>query len=91
LRVLDEPATSGRAFNVGSGHATTINELAEAVLTAFGGSVADWDVRREPAQTGDLRASRADIAALGSATGWAPTTSLADGMQRTIDWARRTA
>jgi UDP-glucose 4-epimerase len=88
LAVLDEPATHGRVLNVGSGRDTTIRELAASVLAGFDSSLAEWEIHREPAQVGDLRASRADISALTDATGWSPRTDLADGMARTIAWAR---
>jgi UDP-glucose 4-epimerase len=88
LAVLDESATRGRVLNLGSGRDTTITELAAAVLAGFDSSLAGWEIHREPAQVGDLRASRADISALTGATGWTPRTELADGMQRTIAWAR---
>jgi UDP-glucose 4-epimerase len=88
LAVLDEPATHGRVLNVGSGRDTTITELAAAVLAGFDSSLVEWEIQREPAQVGDLRASRADISALTGATGWTPRTELADGMVRTIAWAR---
>jgi UDP-glucose 4-epimerase len=86
LGVLEEPATHGRAYNVGSGHETTIAELADAVVRAFGHD--GWEIRTGAAQLGDLRRSCADVRQLESATGWQPRTSLDDGMRRTVDWAR---
>jgi UDP-glucose 4-epimerase len=88
LRVLDDEATYGAAYNVGSGRETSIAELARAVLHGFGESPETWELRSGPAQEGDLRRSGADISALGAATGWRPTTPLEEGMERTIGWAR---
>ncbi|MGH3103387.1 MAG: NAD-dependent epimerase/dehydratase family protein [Gaiellaceae bacterium] len=88
LRVLDEPAAGGGIFNVGSGRETSISELAEAVLGAFGHRRADWDVRSAVAQRGDQRRSGADVRALRAAVGWEPSTPLEEGMRRTIAWAR---
>jgi UDP-glucose 4-epimerase len=87
LRILDTPET-GAVYNVGSGRETTISELAEAVLRAFGESPATWEIRREPAQEGDLRRAAADVSALREATGWQVSTPLEEGMARTIAWAR---
>lgn len=87
LRVLDDPSTHGRVLNLGSGHETTISELAHAVVAGFGEP--DWEIRSGPAQRGDLRRSAADVSALQTATGWKPATLLEAGMSRTIDWARR--
>jgi UDP-glucose 4-epimerase len=87
LRVLEEPATAGAALNVGSGRETSVNELAETVLGAFGESTSSWELRRESFQLGDQRRAAADIGAI-AAYGWAPTVSLASGLERTVAWAR---
>jgi UDP-glucose 4-epimerase len=86
LRVLDDRATAGHVYNVGSGRETTIAELARAVVRACGHD--EWTITTGPTQLGDLRRSCADVRELQSATGWRPTTSLDDGMRRTVDWAR---
>lgn len=90
LRVLDEPASFGRALNVGSGRETSVNDLADAVLAALGTSRAAWDMRSEGAQLGDQRRAAADIAAL-AALGWSPRIDLGSGVARTVAWARPTA
>jgi UDP-glucose 4-epimerase len=87
LRVLADPGTRGGVYNVGSGRETTIAELAQAVVRAFGHD--EWEIHTGPEQRGDLRRSCADVNALEQATGWRPQTSLDEGMRRTIDWARR--
>jgi UDP-glucose 4-epimerase len=86
LRVLDDRATAGQVYNVGSGRETTIGELARAVVRACGHD--EWEIATGPAQLGDLRRSCADVRELQSATGWRPATSLDDGMRRTVGWAR---
>jgi UDP-glucose 4-epimerase len=86
LRVLDDRATAGQVYNVGSGRETTIAELARAVVRGCGHD--EWEIATGPAQLGDLRRSCADVRELQSATGWQPATSLDDGMRRTVDWAR---
>jgi UDP-glucose 4-epimerase len=88
LRVLDEPATYDAAYNVGSGRETSIAELAELVLRACGQDPAGWEVRRGPEQRGDQRRSAAAVSAVSAATGWQPRTSLAEGLARTVAWAR---
>ena len=87
MRVLDMPETFGAVLNVGSGRGTSVNELADAVLAAFGESRVSWDVGSAPAQLGDQRRSAADIGRI-SALGWAPHTDLEDGIARTVAWAR---
>jgi UDP-glucose 4-epimerase len=86
LRVLAEPRTAGSVFNVGSGRETTIRELADAVVAAAGHDT--WEFRSTPAQEGDIRRSAGDVSRLGEAVGWTPSTSLAEGMRRTLEHAR---
>jgi UDP-glucose 4-epimerase len=87
LRVLGDPGSYGRVLNVGSGRETSVNELAAAVTAAFGERAAGRELRRAEAQLGDQRRSAADTTAL-RALGWAPATSLEEGLGRTVEWAR---
>jgi UDP-glucose 4-epimerase len=86
LCVLDEARTAGDVFNVGSGRETTIRALAEAVVAAAGHEA--WEFRTAPAQEGDIRRSAGDVSRLQEAVGWRPSTSLAEGMRRTLEYAR---
>jgi UDP-glucose 4-epimerase len=90
LRVLDDRSTYGRVLNVGSGRETSVNELADAVLDAFGHSRATWEIRVEPTQLGDQRRAAADTGEL-EALGWAARPTLSEGMARTVEWARADA
>jgi UDP-glucose 4-epimerase len=90
MRVLDAPETFGAVLNVGSGRGTSVNELADAVLAAFGESRASWEVGPAPAQLGDQRRSAADVGMI-AALGWAPQTDFEDGIARTVAWARSSA
>ena len=87
LRVLDDEATHGRVFNVGSGRETSVAELARAVVSAAGQDPDAWEIRRGEAQAGDIRRSAADVGALRAATGWEPATPLDEGLRRTAAWA----
>jgi UDP-glucose 4-epimerase len=89
LRLLDEPTTDAGVFNVGSGRGTTIAELADAVVAAAGRE--SWEFRKAPAQEGDIRRSAADIDRLRAAVGWEAVTPLAEGMRRTLEYARAIA
>ena len=87
LRVLDLPEAAGVALNVGSGLETSVNELADAVLAAFGESRESWEFQYEGVQRGDQRRAAADIAAM-STLGWLPSMPLNAGIARTVEWAR---
>jgi nucleoside-diphosphate-sugar epimerase len=70
----------GRAYNVGAGDRTTVNELARRVRDAVGGGP---DPSHGPPRAGDVRASLADISAARELLGYEPSTSLADGLRET--------
>jgi len=88
---LDNPAAYGQVINLGTGVPLSINALCDAVLAAFGRSRATHPVRYGPAQPGDMRASAGDTARARALLGWTPAVSLAEGMARTVEWARRQA
>jgi UDP-glucose 4-epimerase len=71
----------GEAFNVGSGRAVSVNELAETVLEAAGSSAGV--VHTDP-RPGDIDHSRADIAKARDLLGYEPTVALADGIRPLI-------
>jgi len=87
LRVLATPETDGAVLNVGSGVETSVNELADAVLTAFGESRETWAIGHEDVQLGDQRRACADVDAI-ARHGWSPTTDFFEGVARTVSWAR---
>jgi UDP-glucose 4-epimerase len=72
LAVLDGEAarTAGRVFNVGTGHATSVNDIAAALIAELR---PDLVPRHGPAQEGEMRNAIADAGALRSALGWAPS------------------
>lgn len=71
------------AFNVGSGTATTINELARTMA-----DVAEWDapIVHERPRLGDVRHSLADISSAGGALGFRPTVDLPSGVGVYLSW-----
>lgn len=71
-----------RAFNVGTGKETSVNELADTLMKVSGRSVA---TDRAEARHGELRHSSLDASKLRK-LGWAPATSLESGLSATFDW-----
>lgn len=84
---LEEPASFGRVFNLGSGRPQSINELADRVLAAFGRSRATHAVHQAPARPGDQRLVQADITEAGSRLGWRPEVAFENGLTATVRWA----
>jgi UDP-glucose 4-epimerase len=69
LAVLDGDA-GGRTFNVGTGRATSVNEIARELARILApGS----EPRHVAAVPGEMRNSIADVSALGAALGWKPS------------------
>ncbi len=58
---IDNPASYGQVINLGTGRPTSVNQLCDIVLHAFGQTRATYPVEYHPAQPGDLRQSAADI------------------------------
>ena len=102
LRVLDKPATPDpafnpqaphpgrgqapyRVFNIGNNNPVELMSFIEAIEDAVG-------VKAEknfmPLQDGDVPATYADTAALNAWTGFAPATSVREGVGRFIAWYR---
>jgi UDP-glucose 4-epimerase len=71
-----------RAFNVGTGRETSVNELARTLIAASGKSV---DVHHAAERRGELRHSSLDTSRL-RALGWAAQHSLEDGLAITYDY-----
>ncbi len=77
--VAELPATN-RAYNIGAGAVTTVNELAEQICTLTGNTEPPTFTELRP---GDVRASLADITAARDLLGYAPRTELAHGLDLT--------
>ena len=83
LLVSRAPAADYRVFNVGTGRATSVLELARLLGDAY-------EARVEPVLPGEFRPAdcrhlRADAARL-RALGWAPTVTVAEGVRRYAEW-----
>lgn len=72
-------------FNIGSGEATTINQLAQIMQEVSDRKV---EVNYAPPRKGEVRHSRADISAARRALGYEPSVTLIDGLQEYFTWFR---
>jgi UDP-glucose 4-epimerase len=81
--MLQVAGTESGTYNVGSGAATSINEIHRACAAVAG--VPD-EPRYEAGRSGDLRRSELDVSAIKHSLGWSPQVSLADGLRETIAW-----
>jgi nucleoside-diphosphate-sugar epimerase len=83
------PGACGRAYNVGTGRATSVLELEEIVRELVGGGPPP---RHLPARLGDVPHSLAAIGAALAELGWTPRWNLRDGLAACLaDYRRRRA
>ena len=75
----------GTLLNIGTGVETSVNHLYAAMAAAIG---SDAEAVHAPARPGELARSALDPSLAADVLGWRPTTTLADGVARTIDWFR---
>src|SRR2546427_2548156 len=85
LELGGERRVGGQIINVGSGSATSVNEVARHLSEIAGVPIRTKHGEPRP---GDVRDSRADITRAAAKLGFAPHTSLRDGLGRTLVWYR---
>lgn len=75
-----------RVFNIGTGRATSVNALWEAVASATGSPLTP---RHEAPRAGDVFRSVLDATRARQRLGWTADVGLADGVRRTWEWFRQ--
>jgi UDP-glucose 4-epimerase len=81
--LASERGRPGRAYNIGGGSRVTVNHVLDLIAGITGRSL---DVRREPPQKGDMRDTYADTSLARADLGFAPATTLADGLAAEYRW-----
>jgi UDP-glucose 4-epimerase len=78
---------AGSVLNVGSGSRVSVRDLAAALGRAAGRTPS---LQHAPARPGDVRDSQADVRRAAALLGWAPRTSLAEGLAHVVEsWPPR--
>jgi UDP-glucose 4-epimerase len=77
----------GRSYNIGGGSRVSINQVLDIVGRVVGRPL---DVRREPAQKGDMRDTFADTTLARADLGFAPSVSLEEGIEAEYRWLSTT-
>jgi UDP-glucose 4-epimerase len=85
LLAATKPGVSGRAFNVGCGVKTSLNELAR-VLARIAGR--ETKPKHAEPRAGDIRESLADISAAREALGYAPKIGVEEGLRHLVESVR---
>ncbi len=92
LKLLRDPATHNRVYNVGNPVEVSVLELARAILSLTGRGEDALRFMPHTQAIGesyeDIPRRVPDISRLSEATGWAPTTALREGLRSMIDYRR---
>jgi UDP-glucose 4-epimerase len=85
-RALTNKAAKGEVINLGGGRAISINQLASAVVNAFG--LPNHEIRHAPGRPGEQLQVLADISKAKRILGWEPKHSFEAGLKKTVEWAK---
>ena len=83
LIAAGERGQVGGVYNVGGGSRVSINDVLAIIERVTGRTL---DIRREPAQKGDMRDTFADTTRAKTDLGFAPSTSLEQGLRAEAEW-----
>jgi UDP-glucose 4-epimerase len=78
-------AVAGKAFNVGTGHSQSINNLVQQLRVVSGEPLR---FKHLPARPGEIRCATADISCAVSLLGYVPQWTFREGLVRTLSWYR---
>ncbi len=84
--------TIGKTVNIGSGREISVGDLAQMIIRLMGADVVieTEDERMRPKES-EVERLLCDNRLIKELTGWEPSVSLEEGLQRTIDWFRHKA
>jgi nucleoside-diphosphate-sugar epimerase len=83
LLAASTPGISASVFNIGTGHAISVNQLWNCICKLGG---VRMDPMHRPGRPGDIRHSLADIARAKEHLGFSPEYTFEDGLALTYDW-----
>jgi len=86
LLAMQRPQADYQVFNVGTGHAITVAEVAEVLAASLQKRIAPQFL--QTFRSGDIRHCVADITRIGKTLGYRPKVAFADGMSRLSAWIR---
>ncbi len=84
-KAATSPGAVVEAFNIGCGQRTSLNQLLDALNNALGTRIG---ASYEPARTGDVRHSVADISKAKRLLDYSPRVTLEEGLKRVVEWYR---
>jgi UDP-glucose 4-epimerase len=85
LMAAGDHGRAGAVYNIGGGSRVSINQVLDQIADIAGHPL---DIRREAAQKGDMRDTFADTTLARAELGFAPATTLADGLRAEYAWLK---
>ncbi|GAA1627723.1 MULTISPECIES: SDR family NAD(P)-dependent oxidoreductase [Brevibacterium] len=90
MAIAAADAAIGRTLNLGTGHEISVGDLITRLVEISGAEVAlEQDAERIRPAGSEVDRLLSDNSLARELTGWAPTTSLRDGLERTWEWVQR--
>lgn len=86
-----DACTPGCCYNIGTGVGTHTNGLLAMIGGLAGQAGLELEVDHRPARAFDVRVNVLDSSRLAAASGWQPSVSLADGLDRAWRWLAATS
>ena len=86
MAVLKDPRADNKIFNVASGKAIRIIDIAQKVIQLTGAALKPQILGQ--ARKGDIRHCYANISSIQKEIGWEPKVSFEEGLRELIEWSR---
>jgi nucleoside-diphosphate-sugar epimerase len=83
LRACEATGASGQVFNAGTGKRISLNEVLKMLEKVTGKKI---QAKYEPARSGDILHSQADISLAKKVLGYEPRVGFEEGLKRTWEW-----
>lgn len=85
IRATFSEKTNGRIFNIGTGKATTVLEMAKEIQKYY----PETDIEFAPPKKGDPKGGCADKELMKELLGWEPKIKFEDGVKRYVEWVKK--
>ena len=86
FKILGNPKSFGKVYNLGSGRTVSIHRLATSLLKLCASRLKPV---RGPRRPGDPDVTCADISKIFKELNWKPTVTLEQGLRKTVEWAQK--